>query len=578
MAIIGFLYLRLRWLFVLWLLLTISAVALDSLSISLLLPLVSEQDSAIGRFVYRLFAAVGIEYTLVSAVVFIACAYFARNLLFTLQGLVAGRSIAKLQTDAKLQVVENVSRMDYESFSRTDAGVLNNAVTLEFNNMAAALGILTNGLVCGLFAFSMFLLASIIEPQLVAVTLAALVPAYIGMKKAAGFLQGLSERNTSNNSIIQALMTQMLAAFKYLKATETHDRILGKMQGNIRTQGRLLFAQRSVATVVNNGTDLVLVFTLLGFVVLYAGGIGKSLIEAVFILVVIRRGVSYGIQCQDRFHNFLEMSGSIGIFQKLDRELPEHEEAAGSNTVPPDFSQSIEFRNVSFSYLDSGEGLRDLNLTIPPGSKVAIVGPSGAGKSTLVTMLTGILRPTSGVVSLGDTPYSEIDQGALRSQIGYVTQESVIFNDSVENNVTLWDPQVDAARVRRALRASGSEEFVNDLPEGLSTTIGGEGAMLSGGQRQRIAIARELYKNARLLICDEGASALESGLEESILSNIDQARCDASVVLVSHRLSITRNADMIYVMEKGRVVEQGSYRELCAAGGTFSEMVGRQTV
>ncbi len=468
--------------------------------------------------------------------------------------------------------------MGYESFSRTDAGVLNNAVTLEFNNMAAALGILTNGLVCGLFAFSMFLLASMIEPQLVAVTLAALVPAYIGMKKASGFLQGLSARNTSNNSIIQALMTQMLAAFKYLKATETHDRILGKMQGNIRTQGRLLFAQRSVATVVNNGTDLVLVFTLLGFVVLYAGGIGKSLIEAVFILVVIRRGISYGIQCQDRFHNFLEMSGSIGIFQKLDRELPEHEEAAGSNTVPPDFSQPIEFRNVSFSYLDSGEGLKDLNLTIPPGSRVAIVGPSGAGKSTLVTMLTGILRPTSGVVSLGDTPYSDIDQGALRSQIGYVTQESVIFNDSVENNVTLWDPQVDAARVRRALRASGSEEFVNDLPEGLSTTIGDEGAMLSGGQRQRIAIARELYKNARLLICDEGASALESGLEESILSNIDQARGDASVVLVSHRLSITRNADMIYVMEKGRVVEQGSYPELCAAGGIFSEMVGRQTV
>ncbi len=577
MAIIGFLYLRLRWRFVLWLLLTILTVVFDGLSISLILPVISASDSIVGKLVNNLFAVVGIEYSLPAVIALIACTYTARNLMFTLQGLVTARSISKLQMDAKTSTMEKIGGTDYQIFSGTGAGRLANAVTMEFNNMATALDHLTNALAFGLFSLSMLLLASMIEPRLLIIVLAISIPCYIGLKKAAGYIQRLSQENTSNNGVIQALMVQMLSAFKYLRATETQERIGSVLRGNIRTQARLLYVQRSFASVLTNATDLTLVLVVLGLIMIYSGAMGKPIIELAFILFIIRRAILYGLQGQDRFQQFLEFYGSIRLFRQLDRELPQKEEPAGSNTVPPDFSQPIEFRNVSFSYLNSGEGLKDLNLTIPPGSKVAIVGPSGAGKSTLVTMLTGILRPTSGVVSLGDTPYSEIDQGALRSQIGYVTQESVIFNDSVENNVSLWDPQVDCARVRRALRASGSEEFVNDLPEGISTAIGDEGAMLSGGQRQRIAIARELYKNARLLICDEGASALESGLEESILSNIDEARGDASVVLVSHRLSITRDADIIYVMEKGRVVEQGSYPELCAAGGIFSEMVGRQT-
>ena len=133
------------------------------------------------------------------------------------------------------------------------------------------------------------------------------------------------------------------------------------------------------------------------------------------------------------------------------------------------------------------------------------------------------------------------------------------------------------ARVRRSLDTAAGAAFVDDLPQGLSATIGDEGSALSGGQRQRIAIARELYKKPRLLICDEGTSQLESDLEEAILHNIDRTRGAASVVLVSHRLPITRDADIIYVMDRGRVVEQGSYEELYAAGGIFREMVDRQS-
>ena len=578
MATIGFLYRRLDRRFAVWPLLTILTVAFESLSIGLLLPLISrpESDSVIGNLVYFLFAAVGVEYSLVSALAFVAVAYTARSLMFTLQGLVAARSVSNLLAEAKLWAVDHIGRMDYGRFSRTDAGVLNNAVTLEFNNMAQALAHINNALAYWLLSIGMFLLAFLIEPQLLLVALAISVPCYFGLKRVAGFLRGLSTDNTFNNGVIQALMTQMLAAFKYLKATDANDRIAGKIQGNIRTQAHLLQVQRSIAPLLTNAIDLALVFSLLGFLIFYTGGMGNSLVEAVFVLVIIRRGVLYTVRGQAMYQMFLEFSGSVRIFQELHRDLPEHGEPAGSNAVQPDFSQPISFRNVSFGYSGSGEVLNDLDLTIPPGGKVAIVGSSGSGKSTLVTMLTGLLRPTSGVITLGDTPYGEIDQAALRSRIGYVTQETVIFNDSVENNVSMWDPQVEPARVRQSLCAAGGTAFVNDLPQGLSTSIGDEGAMLSGGQRQRIAIARELYKKPRLLICDEGTSALESDLEESILRNIDRIRGDASVVLVSHRLPITRDADVIYVMDRGRVVERGRYEELYATGGLFREMVDRQ--
>ena len=171
MATIGFLYRRLGRQFALWLLLTVLTVAFESLSIGLLLPLISEpeSDSAIGRMVYFLFAAVGVEYSLVSALGFAAGAYTVRSLMFTLQGLVAARSISNLQSEAKLRMVENIGRLDYGYFSRTDAGVLNNAVTLEFNGMASALAQINYALACWLLSLGMFLLAFLIEPQLLLV-------------------------------------------------------------------------------------------------------------------------------------------------------------------------------------------------------------------------------------------------------------------------------------------------------------------------------------------------------------------------------------------------------------------------
>ena len=180
---------------------------------------------------------------------------------------------------------------------------------------------------------------------------------------------------------------------------------------------------------------------------------------------------------------------------------------------------------------------------------------------------------------MGDTPYGELDLAELRRQIGYVTQESVIFSDSVRNNITLWEgdgPDVDAA-MREAAEAADIAEFIESLPDGYDTPLGEDGLNVSGGQRQRIAIARELYKSVPVLILDEATSALDSESERVVQQSIDSLRGDKTVIVIAHRLSTVRNADTIFVLREGRLVERGGYAALYARNGVFTRMVDTQS-
>ena len=300
--------------------------------------------------------------------------------------------------------------------------------------------------------------------------------------------------------------------------------------------------------------------------------------EMVFVLVILRRTLTFAQNTQRSFQRFLDFSGSVRLFRGLDEELSVNAEVFEA-ADPPDFDQPIRLDNVSFGYDGSAPVLDGISLVIPPRRKVAFVGASGAGKTTLATMLTGILRPTSGVISIGGVPYSRIDQRRLREGIGYVTQESVIFNDTVRNNVSLWDE--DGISIDRVVPAAGAahvSEFIEDLRNGYDTLLGDNGMKISGGQRQRVSIARELYKNARVLIFDEGTSSLDTEAEMIIQNNIDGLRNDTTLVLIAHRLSTVRNSDMIFVLDGGRVVEQGTYDYLYAIGGRFTEMVDQQAL
>jgi ATP-binding cassette, subfamily B, bacterial MsbA len=277
-------------------------------------------------------------------------------------------------------------------------------------------------------------------------------------------------------------------------------------------------------------------------------------------------------------NNFQQAVGaSSEIFRFMDME-DEVREKPGARRMPK-FTRAIRFVDVSFSYSNSNESvgdaplvLHDVNLEVKAGEVLAVVGSSGAGKSTLVHLIPRFFDVSSGRILIDDSDVRDVTLESLRSQIGIVTQETVLFNDTVRNNIAYGQPHVSQKRVEEAARAARAYEFIRVLPEGYNTMIGERGVRLSGGERQRIAIARAILKNAPILILDEATSALDSESESLVQSALQNLISGRTVFVIAHRLSTVRRADRIVVLENGTIADIGAHEELMQKLGTYRRL------
>ncbi|TCS63055.1 type I secretion system permease/ATPase [Varunaivibrio sulfuroxidans] len=456
-------------------------------------------------------------------------------------------------------------------------------IEAQMRQMESVRGFLTGPplttLIDALFVFVFLGLMYYYSPQLTFIVLAA-VPAYGAISFfITPLLQHRLQEKYQRGAENQAFLVESVGGIETLKAMAMEPRIQERWEEQLAAYVKSAFRVTTLSNASNQGAQLVQKIAVA--LTLWFGAklvIGGELTVGQLVAFNMLSGRVHGpilrlVQLWQQFQQFRISLAKIGDILNTQPE-PAHNPTRASL---PRIKGDIGFDAVSFRYLpDRPRVLDKIDLKIPAGQVVGIIGPSGSGKSTLTKLLQHFYVPESGRVSIDGVDLAAVDTAWLRRQVGVVLQDSTLFNRSVRDNIALADSAMPIEAVIRAATLAGAHEFVAELPDGYDTLVGERGGRLSGGQRQRIAIARALATDPRILILDEATSALDFESETMVLDNLRNITEGRTVIIITHRIAMLRDADRIITMENGRPVEDGTHDQLVQLGGRYAALYRHQ--
>ncbi len=563
---------------------------MESFGIALLLPLLASLDtggtfsSHDGGAVAQLFAKLPLPTAPLALLTLVALAFVFKAVFGFVTNVVTANFQAKLVLQLKTNFVNAYAGLSYLEFAKRNTGHYVNIVAGQTNRFSRSFLAVSQLAMQTGAAVVYVTIAAMVNWQFALIAAITGFTFIVAMKVLAEYVRNLSRKTAAEQSDFNKHLVQFVHALKYLMATNRTEGLANQ----IHASGKRLFdfqVRTNIAQAFSRSVrEPVSMTLLLGLVAIQIYVFEQSLGTIFVALLLLHRTTQALFGIQGSWQQAMETVGSVEMIENEMHHIAKHQEQRGSQRLG-EFEHMVEFRNVSFAYnLENGEVLHNADMYIRRNQTVALVGHSGAGKSTVADLITLLLRPTSGHILIDGQCADDIDPRTWRQQLGYVCQETVMFDDTIAANICLNAKQYAEdedcrSRVRAAAEQAFASPFIDALPDDYETIVGDRGVRLSGGQRQRLFIARELYKKPRLLILDEATSALDGESELAIQESIDALHGQVTVVVIAHRLATIKNADHVYVLHDGEVIEHGSYEQLHGdAESRFRRMVELQTL
>lgn len=476
----------------------------------------------------------------------------------------------------RFALVDHLQNLTFTSFIKLNSGRIQNTLVGEVQRLYITMNNYFSALQAGVMLLTYITLAFLANFQFALFVAVGAGLSNLLFKKIYVATRKASVEFSQKGHDFNSYLVQAVTNFKYLKATNYFSDFAGKLKEVILESELLNRKMGFFTSFMSAVKEPIIIMIAASVIYLQVNWMGSALTSILLSLLLFYRALSFLMSVQQYWQEFIQNIGAMhsvaGLLNQMD-DMKEMQCAVSFQNV----QNEVLLQNVSFAY-QKKPVVKNVSLHIRKNQTVAIVGESGSGKTTLANIIAGLVHPEQGQVLIDGVPLLQYNLDSYRRQIGYISQEVVIFSDSIYNNITFWAEKTPAnlRRFWHIAELASLTGYLNSMEEKEDTLLGDNGILISGGQKQRISIARELYKKSQLLIFDEATSALDSETERNIQENIEKLHGKFTMVIIAHRLSTIKYADVIYLVEKGTLVDGGSFEQMMARSQQFQHMVSLQ--
>jgi ABC-type multidrug transport system fused ATPase/permease subunit len=550
----------------------------EGAGLALILPIIEglgeqelvQPEHPFSELAFRVLTPLGIPFS-TTALVLVGLSLFSLQSVFLFVKTATTIKVrVAVEISMRTKLFEALMAAPVSYFDDQHLGRFSNAITAEATRAGTAVLQLLTALVA-LMLIAVYLGAAVIISWQLSIVAVGFVGAFGLVARRTGSLKRRGERMTEANSALKSTTVEYLSAVREVSALglegQANQAFIGVSRGVAR---ELLAIERIIASFrsIYEIAAVAVIASLLAIGVLL---LDVQTAAVVAFVVLLFRLAPRLILLQSSLYQYVSASPGFEELERLHSEAEANRTQHRASGTKARLSESLEFRGVSFAYDAHHNALEAINLEVKWGTTVGVVGGSGAGKSTLVNLLLRFNDPTSGSILVDGVDLREIDVESWRALIGFVGQDSFLFNESIAHNLALGNPAATHAEILEAAVKAGADSFISELTDGYDTKIGDRGVLLSGGQRQRLALARALVRDPQILLLDEATSDLDSRSQAAIQESLGAMHGERTVVVVAHRLSTIRDSDVIVVLEDGKIVEIGDHDSLVRTGGRYAE-------